>query len=409
MTGAGAHAQTDIIPSSVDIRLVPGSAGDLMNIQIKAHSSTSFGGIFSALTVTVRYSASSGASLGPATSFCNAWSSFPASPVVTNNGTAYRTYNGFGLTRLDQLPGDGGCGTSLAPETWFTVATVQVVGGACTAFTLGNDAYTQQSNRNYYISMGGWDVTGVVSGGPVSAGNCVADCLGVLGGTALPGTPCDDGNPNTTNDTWSSNCVCVGTPGCTPPAISGTTSNSPICSGAALSLGVTASGTAPLTYAWTGTGTFNPNPSSASVSVSGAASGTYQVSVSNACGNVSANVSVQVNAAPSATISYAGSPYCTGGGTASVTRTGTAGGTYTAAPAGLSINASTGAINLGSSTAGSYTVTYAIAASGGCAAFSTTASVAVGTAPSATISYAGSPYCNSGTANVTRTGTAGGT
>ena len=36
------------------------------------------------------------------------------------------------------------------------------------------------------------------------------DCLGVPGGTALPGTPCDDGNPNTDSDTWNANCECVG-------------------------------------------------------------------------------------------------------------------------------------------------------------------------------------------------------
>lgn len=44
--------------------------------------------------------------------------------------------------------------------------------------------------------------------------NCggMMDCLGVPGGTALPGTPCDDGNPGTMNDTWDANCNCVGTP-----------------------------------------------------------------------------------------------------------------------------------------------------------------------------------------------------
>jgi hypothetical protein len=117
-----------------------------------------------------------------------------------------------------------------------------------------------------------------------------------------------------------------------------------------------------------------------------------------------------VNNAPSATISYNGSPYCTGSGTANVTRTGSAGGTYTATPAGLSISSSTGAITLGTSSVGTYTVTYSIAASGGCSAFSTTATVAVNNAPSATIAYSGSPYCTgSGTASVTRTGSAGGT
>ena len=35
------------------------------------------------------------------------------------------------------------------------------------------------------------------------------DCLGVTGGTALPGTACDDGLP-TQDDTWSDNCQCIG-------------------------------------------------------------------------------------------------------------------------------------------------------------------------------------------------------
>ncbi|HMU15095.1 MAG TPA: T9SS type A sorting domain-containing protein [Flavobacteriales bacterium] len=40
----------------------------------------------------------------------------------------------------------------------------------------------------------------------------IPDCLGVPGGTALPGTPCDDSDPNTLDDTWSEGCDCVGIP-----------------------------------------------------------------------------------------------------------------------------------------------------------------------------------------------------
>lgn len=36
------------------------------------------------------------------------------------------------------------------------------------------------------------------------------DCMGVLWGPAVPGTPCDDGDPNTFGDTWTPNCSCVG-------------------------------------------------------------------------------------------------------------------------------------------------------------------------------------------------------
>ena len=36
----------------------------------------------------------------------------------------------------------------------------------------------------------------------------LADCEGVVGGPALPGTPCDDGDPNTVTE-WDANCDCV--------------------------------------------------------------------------------------------------------------------------------------------------------------------------------------------------------
>lgn len=38
------------------------------------------------------------------------------------------------------------------------------------------------------------------------------DCSGVAGGPALPGTACDDGDPDTGNDMWSSSCDCMGSP-----------------------------------------------------------------------------------------------------------------------------------------------------------------------------------------------------
>jgi hypothetical protein len=400
-------AQTDIFPSSVDIRLVQGATSDQLKVQLKTHSTAPFGGILSAVTVTIRYDAASGASLGAGNSFCSAWSNFPPSPVVVDNGIAYRTFNGFGTNRLENSSFDGGCDTTIAPEEWFTITTIPVI-GACTGFTLGNDAWTAQNNRNYYLSMGGFNLTGQVVGGPVNAGACGTDCTGVPGGPALPGTPCDDGNPNTSGDTWTSDCQCIGT-GCTAPVITATSSDAPICAGSTLSLGATAIGTGPLSYAWTGPGSFSPNANVANVTVTGATSGSYQVTVSNTCGSASSSLSVVVNPVPNATISYAGSPYCSSAGVAQVSRTGTGGGSFSASPSGLSLNAGNGNINLGGSTAGTYTVTYAIAAAGGCSAFSTTAQVVVTAAPNAMISYAGSPYCSSaGVAQVSRTGAGGG-
>jgi hypothetical protein len=39
----------------------------------------------------------------------------------------------------------------------------------------------------------------------------VPDCAGVVGGSSLPGTACDDNNACTINDIWSASCVCAGT------------------------------------------------------------------------------------------------------------------------------------------------------------------------------------------------------
>ncbi|MFC4262184.1 Ig-like domain-containing protein [Ferruginibacter yonginensis] len=178
-------------------------------------------------------------------------------------------------------------------------------------------------------------------------------------------------------------------------------------------------GTANVTFTGTTGGTFSAptglviNPTTGAVntttSIAGAYVVTYTVAANGGCAVFTTTATIVINAAPSATISYAGTPYCSNAGTATVTRTGTAGGSYTAGT-GLSINATTGDINIAASTPGTYTVTYTIAANGGCATFSTTATVTINAAPSATISYAGTPYCaNAGTASVTRTGTAGGT
>jgi len=60
----------------------------------------------------------------------------------------------------------------------------------------------------------------------VDDGSCeflsCADCEGNPNGNALPGTPCDDGDSSTLNDTYSVDCVCLGESnlGCTDPCSS---------------------------------------------------------------------------------------------------------------------------------------------------------------------------------------------
>ena len=172
-------------------------------------------------------------------------------------------------------------------------------------------------------------------------------------------------------------------------------------------------GTATVTQTGTAGGTYSApagvsiNAATGSINLASSAVGTYTITYSftnGTCANT-ATTSITINALPFATITYTSSPYCASG-TANVTRTGTAGGTYTA-PAGVSINSSTGAINLASSTPGTYTVTYSF--SNGVCNGTTITSITITALPTATIAYAGSPYCATGIATVTQTGTAGGT
>ncbi|MFY7911964.1 MAG: BspA family leucine-rich repeat surface protein, partial [Emticicia sp.] len=136
----------------------------------------------------------------------------------------------------------------------------------------------------------------------------------------------------------------------------------------------------------------------------------YTIPATGGCSQFQASDIVSISSPASATIAYAASGFCSTDGAKSVNRNGTAGGTFSAAPAGLSISSSSGLITPSSSSAGTYTVTYSIAATNGCPAFTTTTSVAISTPPSATIGYTGSPFCGVSTPiNVSRTGTTGGT
>jgi hypothetical protein len=108
-----------------------------------------------------------------------------------------------------------------------------------------------------------------------------------------------------------------------------------------------------------------------------AVGGTYYIKGTTAAGCFQVKpVVATVTPLPTASISYSGSPWCSAAGIQNVTLTGTPGGTYSA-PAGLTINLVTGAITPSSSTPGTYTVTYTIAAAGGCGIVTATTSITI--------------------------------
>jgi hypothetical protein len=129
--------------------------------------------------------------------------------------------------------------------------------------------------------------------------------------------------------------------------------------------------------------------------------------LSAGCASSRTAVVATVDALPAATIAYAGSPYCSTATTAAVTFTGTTGGTYSST-AGLSIDSSTGTIDVAASTPGTYTVTYTMLPTTYCTAQTATATVVINQALTSSFAYDVATYCtNQGTATPTITGSAG--
>jgi len=105
------------------------------------------------------------------------------------------------------------------------------------------------------------------------------------------------------------------------------------------------------------------NASTGNIDVSASIPGTYSVSYSTSglC-NGTENVSVTINALDNASFSYSSASYDVADSDPTPTITGLAGGTFSST-AGLSINASTGVLDVSASTPATYTVTYAISGS----------------------------------------------
>ncbi len=192
--------------------------------------------------------------------------------------------------------------------------------------------------------------------------------------------------------TWS---PCTTPPG-TAGAISGTT---PVCPSTTSTYTLTAVASA-TTYSWTysGTGvTFSAttgSPSNTLTFSSGATAGNLVVTPSNLCGvgGASPAFAIAINTLPTASISYPSASYCNNAaGTIAVNQTGTAGGTYSASPAGLTINAATGAVTPSTSSVAVYTVTYSFTG-GGCSN-TTTTSVTIKDVPNVSALPASSLIC----------------
>lgn len=206
---------------TVDIGLFEGPTTDVLEVRVRANEEA-VSGIVNTLTFALRWPNSSGATLGELdqTAIGNACPDLhvnitkDAAGEVVDQGYRYQAFNAAGTTPLSNcstLPG-----YNWPIGQWVPILRITVnPGTGCARFVIANDDFSAESNWSFFVAEGGVEINGMVEPEQVAVpnnlgGGCDLDCAGISNGTAIPGTPCDDGNVCTTDDTWNALCECVG-------------------------------------------------------------------------------------------------------------------------------------------------------------------------------------------------------
>src|SRR5690606_3950425 len=141
--------------SNVDIGLYQNNN----KLEVRVKPASDFDGIFSAVVFTIKWNATSGATLGEPEQEGAAQQYIPimrSGNVHEHGPMNYQVFAGFGTTPVTT----GGSAWTAGEE--YVIATIPVSGKA--EFELVNDAWTAEPahNANYYVSLGGHDKTGVI-------------------------------------------------------------------------------------------------------------------------------------------------------------------------------------------------------------------------------------------------------
>lgn len=152
---------TLLAQSTVDIALVP---LDNNTLTVELHSTQDLPpGTLSSLCFTLRYPANGADGLTEA---------LPSGPVpaLTKLAGAARDGDWSYTTFLYASTGRGQQAAAVAPGQVVVVARIAVPPGrTCADFTLVNDGYTREDNRDYYVAIAGVDVTGAIAGAEPTA------------------------------------------------------------------------------------------------------------------------------------------------------------------------------------------------------------------------------------------------
>jgi gliding motility-associated-like protein len=358
------------------------------------------------VTVTVNNAPATPGTISGTTPICNGTSntySISSVPTAVSYTWAYTgggTPTGTGVSTTFSPTSSGtltvtatnSCGTSAAQTLAITVNTAE------------NASFTLSSNTQ---CQNGTNITATITG--ISGGTFSSTPAGLSLNASTGAINVAASTPNTYTVTYTTPGSCPGTTN-TSVTINATQSSAfTLSSGTVCQNGanVTATIAGVAGGAFSSTAGLSLNTTTGAINVLASTPNTYNVTYTSPGPCASSTVqSITINAPDNAAFSYSGGTFCTSGTNPTPNITGLAGGTFTATPAGLSINASTGAINLAASTVNSYVVTYT---TNGTCPNTATANINITNAPSAVFSYSGTPYCsNAGTANVTFGSGAGG-
>jgi gliding motility-associated-like protein len=293
------------------------------------------------------------------------WYNLPSGGSLLATGAAFTTPTLTTSTTYYVQTTTGGCTSPRTPVTVTvtplpaapTAASATVCTGSTATLTATAPGgtyewYDAASNGNLLVTNASYTTPALSISTTYYVQTTVSGCAGPRSAITVSVTPTDDPSFN-----YSSGTYCF----------SGANPLATITGGFA---GTFSSLPAGLAFVSTSTGEINAGASSLN---------TYTVTfTTNGPCPSSSSTSVTITNAFDASFSFAG-PYCQASSNPVPSfNVGASAGTFSGSPAGLNfVNASTGEIDLTTSAAGTYTVTNNIAASGGCAAASATATVTV--------------------------------
>ncbi|MFZ1688971.1 MAG: hypothetical protein WAU70_16235 [Flavobacteriales bacterium] len=195
---------------------------------------------------------------------------------------------GYNIDRINTNGSLTRVNTTLITGTSFQNSSVPFVSGA-QYIVRAQKLQTTPSGSFFNLSLGASATAGTGGGTPPAT-----DCQGVVGGSALPGTTCNDGNACTTGDIWNSSCQCAGT-AVVPTATITPASSATICNGSSVVLNAsTGSG---YTYVWKRGGTVITGATASSYTSSAAGSHTVTITKTG-CSLTSSGTTVTVNPLP---------------------------------------------------------------------------------------------------------------